>query len=29
VFGVGPLARDHEQPITSFQSNVLRAMGAP
>jgi Rieske 2Fe-2S family protein len=28
VFAVGPLARDHERPITSFQAHVLAAMGA-
>jgi hypothetical protein len=29
AFTVGPLARSHELPIESFQSNVLAAMGAP
>jgi choline monooxygenase len=29
AFAVGPLARSHELPIESFQSNVLAAMGAP
>jgi Rieske 2Fe-2S family protein len=28
AFAVGPLAREHERPITEFQSNVLARMGA-
>ena len=28
VYAVGPLARDHERPITAFQAHVLAAMGA-
>ena len=28
-FAVGPLARDHEAPITAFQRNVLAALDRP
>jgi Rieske 2Fe-2S family protein len=28
MFSVGPLARDHERPITTFQANLLTRLGA-
>jgi hypothetical protein len=29
AFAVGPLAEDHEQPITAFHAHLLQAIGAP